>query len=184
MACWRRLLLRLQDSFSQKKNEALFRNCFWARADEAWTYRGVESLRQIKLGWMQGYPMGPLESYIEKHKGTAAVQVLGGMNAFRRQITKLERRRIDAFMEDYNVGIYNLRKWDAEETVKVAGWIKELQTPGYIAFSPVRSRSQEYAKMMTAGMIELRKTGELQQILKKYGLRDWKNFTSVAQDVD
>jgi polar amino acid transport system substrate-binding protein len=44
----------------------------------------------------------------------------------------------------------------------------------YIAFSPSKQGSADYARILSEGIIELRKTGELQVILNKYGLQDWK----------
>lgn len=43
-----------------------------------------------------------------------------------------------------------------------------------IAFSPALPQSEKYAEILSAGIAELRKSGELKQILSKYGLEDWK----------
>ena len=44
----------------------------------------------------------------------------------------------------------------------------------YIAFSPKRADSQRYARMLSEGVVQLRRTGRLAVILSKYGLKDWK----------
>jgi polar amino acid transport system substrate-binding protein len=43
----------------------------------------------------------------------------------------------------------------------------------YIAFSPNLADAPRYADMLTRGMIELRRSGALSDILKTYGLEDW-----------
>jgi polar amino acid transport system substrate-binding protein len=44
----------------------------------------------------------------------------------------------------------------------------------YIAFSPGNPKSQEYAQILSKGIQQLRASGELATILKKYGMSDWK----------
>ena len=41
-------------------------------------------------------------------------------------------------------------------------------------FSPNNSLSAEYAKALSAGIVALRLSGELQQILDGYEVKDWK----------
>jgi len=44
----------------------------------------------------------------------------------------------------------------------------------YIAFSPKRADSQRYARMLSEGVVPLRRTGRLAVTLSKYGFKDWK----------
>jgi polar amino acid transport system substrate-binding protein len=44
----------------------------------------------------------------------------------------------------------------------------------YIAFSPANHKSKEYARILSEGIVSLRASGELKEILGKYGLDDWK----------
>jgi polar amino acid transport system substrate-binding protein len=65
---------------------------------------------------------------------------------------------------------------------KEMGILDQLECAGYgdepafiyIAFSPNKSTSVRYAKMLSEGIVAMRKSGELQKILDKYGLQDWR----------
>jgi polar amino acid transport system substrate-binding protein len=57
--------------------------------------------------------------------------------------------------------------------IKLAGQGSEIAYI-YIAFSPKRADSQRYARTLSAGVVQLRRTGQLAVILSKYGLKDWK----------
>ena len=43
----------------------------------------------------------------------------------------------------------------------------------YIAFSPQKPESHKLAKILSEGMLKLRESGKLEEILNKYGLSDW-----------
>jgi len=45
----------------------------------------------------------------------------------------------------------------------------------YIGFSPALEQSHDYAALFSRGMKELRRSGKLQAILNKYGLKDWES---------
>lgn len=45
---------------------------------------------------------------------------------------------------------------------------------GYIACSPAKESSKVLMKLVDEGTDKLRQSGELQKILDKYGLKDWK----------
>ena len=46
--------------------------------------------------------------------------------------------------------------------------------PIYIAFAPDAPNSEKYAAILTEGMKQLRASGELDTVLGRYGLVDWK----------
>ena len=54
----------------------------------------------------------------------------------------------------------------------------------YLAFSPKNPKSKSYARLISKGIIEMRASGDLQKILDKYGMRDWKEqLNSMAKDI-
>ncbi|TPH15548.1 hypothetical protein [Litorilituus lipolyticus] len=57
--------------------------------------------------------------------------------------------------------------------VKYAGQL-DIATKAYIAFSPANKNSQRYRKILSEGIIKLRKSGELHQIISRYNIQDWK----------
>ena len=69
-------------------------------------------------------------------------------------------------------------RWEAQQIgmlqdIRAAG---QGQEPGlcYIAFSPALPESEQLADILTQGIREFRRTGRLEEILARYGLRDWK----------
>jgi len=44
----------------------------------------------------------------------------------------------------------------------------------YIAFSPKNPNSKKYAKILSDGMLEIKRSGELQKILDKYSIKSKK----------
>ena len=53
------------------------------------------------------------------------------------------------------------------------------ELPVYIGFSPARPESKRYAEMFTQGVRDLRRRMKLAEILKKYGVSDWKKSTGM-----
>ena len=67
---------------------------------------------------------------------------------------------------------YALSQMGKAGAFDVAGELGDSEV--FIAFSPAKKESAEYAKILTDGLKKLRETGELKKILAKYGLEDWK----------
>ena len=44
----------------------------------------------------------------------------------------------------------------------------------FMAFSPAKDSSKKYSQIFDEGLVELRKSGKLQEILDRYGVKDWK----------
>lgn len=138
------------------------------------------------LSFLNGYVLGVISdyhygekiaAYIKAHKGKKAVDVLTGNNALERLFEKLDRGRIDLFIENEFVAMHVARKIGMVSSVKVKHLEKEVKTEGksvYIAFSPVNPKSAEYAEILSKGVAELRESGRLDKIMAKYGLEDWK----------
>ena len=80
---------------------------------------------------------------------------------------------IDAIVDNEAVILHVARRMGVNDQIKLAGHGSEIAYI-YIAFSPKRADSQRYARMLSAGVVQLRRTGQLAVILSKYGLKDWK----------
>ncbi len=96
-----------------------------------------------------------------------------GMNPLEKNIKMLLSGRIDAVIATEPVFWYFANRMDIKDQIKVSG-VAVKPEKAYIAFSPVIPQSKEYAKILSNGVAKLRKSGELEQILIKYGLEDWK----------
>jgi polar amino acid transport system substrate-binding protein len=151
-------------------------NTFFGFADNPWRYKGIASLEGVRVGVLEGYSYGEeLDAYIAQHKDDPSrvivVPVVG--RAIVKLIANLVSRRIDVFIEDSNVTAYGLTRARVEEGRIVAlGQASEAEEV-YIACTPADPRGQRYVQMFDAGLTQLRASGELEQILAKYGLKDW-----------
>ncbi len=139
-----------------------------------WSFSSYESLSSVTLGVIQDYSYGDeMDAYIEKNEKTGKVnKITGSDNLTHRLIQMLQQNRITAFIENRNVCNYTM-KLNKITDIKEAGTCK-ISNKIYIAFSPKNTKSNVYAKLLSDGMVELRKSGELKKILDKYGLKDWK----------
>ncbi|THB75581.1 MAG: hypothetical protein D6B28_00005, partial [Gammaproteobacteria bacterium] len=99
---------------------------------------------------------------------------IAGNDPLERLIKMLIVKRVDAILEDHAVFSYTANRIGFTD-YRYAGDDKSdpVDNKLYIAFSPA-TRSNEYAKLLSKGISNLRKSGELSRILAKYGLKDWK----------
>jgi polar amino acid transport system substrate-binding protein len=150
-----------------------YSNDFIALENSHWQFTGVDSLKLIKLGVIRDYVYGPeLDPYIlgaNKQK----VQVLFGDNASKVNILKVLRGDIDVYLEDQSVAFYEARILGLDKDLKHVG-SEGTATAFYLVFSAKLASSKKYAKMLSLGIQKLRKSGGLDYILSKYGLKDWK----------
>lgn len=152
------------------------RNTFFVKSGSSWKYTGVESLRSVKLGYILDYSYGDtLDKFIAENKTQLKnLQGVGGDTALEQNIEKLNRGRIDAIVSSPEVLLATL------ETLKIAPdqFVNAGETPEvdplYVAFSPKSPNGVKYGEILSKGILELRKSGKLKQILDKYKISDWK----------
>lgn len=149
-------------------------NVFIAKKGSAWKFADMGSLSTISLGVIRDYSYGDeLDAYVEQNaKDATKVQVASGEDGLGTNIKKLEAGRIGALVEDRNVVEYELASLGKQAAYVEVGNLGE--DPLYIAFSPAKPTSAEYAKLLSDGIAKLRASGELAKILEKYGLKDWR----------
>jgi len=142
--------------------------------DSTWKFDGVESLKKVKLGLIQDYDYGTaVNEYTKSTKDPKMIQFVGGTTPLEMNIKKLKAKRIDVVIECKPVFEYVSKDLGMADNFKSAGSDGEAD-PVYIAFSPANPKSKEYAKILSDGTAEMRKSGELAKILAKYGQKDWK----------
>ncbi len=152
------------------------RNGFWVENSSNWSYSGISSLRDLRLGVIGGYSYGEqIEAYIHDQVNASRVTILSGDDPLLRGASMLIRKRIDALLEDE----YVMRHWISANNFQnrfvLAGSVQntDMFSEVYIAFSPAGARSDTYTRWITEYMNEARHTGELAEILHKYGIDDW-----------
>ncbi|MBF0101697.1 MAG: transporter substrate-binding domain-containing protein [Desulfobacterales bacterium] len=149
-------------------------SAFYVKKEESWRYNNMESLKDKILGVINDYSYNTeIDKYIkENKKNDKLIQVASGNDALTTNVKKLLAGRIHVLVEDRNVMAQYIKTNSQDNAIQEAG------TSGsdtlYFAFSPANTNSAAYAKLLSDGVVELRKSGELKIILEKYGLKDWK----------
>ncbi|MBC9249558.1 hypothetical protein A9179_04615 [Pseudomonas alcaligenes] len=145
------------------------RFCFYTRASDDWRYHGVQSLATRNTGIIQGYSYGAeLDAYIRQHG--QVFQLHAGNDLTERLLKQLLLKRFDTFVEEENLVAYTQHQ-QPQEGIRKAGCIGG--TLAYMAIGPGHPQAQEYARLFSEGMREIRANGVLQRILARYGLKDW-----------
>ena len=147
----------------------------YVKSDSNWTFEGIESLEGVALGAIGGYAYSEeFDAYVEEFKETSKVQVINANNALEQNIKKLLAGRLDTLVESDLVLEAKLQEMGLEGQIKPAGQLVGA-TEMYIACSPAKEGMQEIVDQLNQGLIQLREAGKLKPILKKYGLKDWKD---------
>lgn len=146
-------------------------NCIYTTRKSTLNYTKPEDLKNLKVGVIKDYSYAPeINEYIAKNKSQFKEE--SGNAPLKMNIKKLIAGEIDAIIENENVFSYTASRLSATVLLRSAGCTaKEFI---YVAFSGKGKSSQQYAKDLNEGLAELRKNGKLNDILKKYELKDWK----------
>lgn len=151
------------------------KGCFVTHTENNWKFTNRDSLSNVRLGVIQGYDYGePVDSFIwQHHQSDYQISFISGVNALPRLLSMLERKRIDATIDDVNVLRYLLKEMNLNNTVAFANCTDD-QVNLYVGFSPKAPEAQKYANMLSKAMTNLRESGKLAIILAKYNLTDWR----------
>ena len=147
---------------------------FLSKKGSNWKFTGMNSLKDIRIAVTQDYYYGDaLNAYIEmnRHNGDR-IHVTTGDQAFNQNLKLLELGRVTAILIDRDVfAHYAFMNGLNDDFVEIG----EINAdPIYIAFAPDAPNSEKYAAILTEGMKQLRASGELDTVLGRYGLVDWK----------
>lgn len=158
-----------------KEKSAVLRQYFYVKKGESWRYDGVDSLENVTLGSIVGYNYSPFspeyQSYLQSNQGSQKVQVIGGDNAPLLNFKKILVGRITTFNEDAALFGFITMKAGITDQFDVAGSLGNNDQ--YMGFSPKHPMARQLAYVYDKGIRELRKTGQLQLILDRYGVEDW-----------
>ncbi len=148
--------------------------CFYTEKESSWNYEGVDSLKKVRLGFLQGNDFGgEAREYIEKNrKNKMLVQPEFRTNWIEMNFKRLSMGRITAVLDEPFTLDYFIKKNNLNNQFRKAGCLASKKM--FIAFSPKNPMAEKYAKMFDNGIRELRKSGKFNEILLFYGLSDWK----------
>lgn len=153
----------------------LSENTLFMKKGSSLTFTGLDSLKGKRLGVVNGYSYSEkLDEYIKQNQGNAqAIDESTGDNPVEQAIRKLQAGRIDVFVEGKTVFWAQVAKMglSKDDFVEVAK-VNEAE-PLYVSFSPKKDDAKALAAKLTAGIRELRASGELAKILTKYSVPDW-----------
>jgi polar amino acid transport system substrate-binding protein len=157
--------------------EELARNrlSFWDKKGNPWRFKNRDAVKQITLGVIEGYDYRQwLNSYAQNNRNDQQkIQFVSGTNPLEMNLRKLMAGNIGAVVDNEASIRYTAKEVGLLEHIEQVG--NDTETAYlFIAFSPVQPRSTTYARILSDGIVKLRKNGGLRKILAVYGLKDWK----------
>ncbi len=163
------------------EHQGVDRLAFYRRADSQWQFTDVSSLAKQRLGVIDGYDYrDDIGQYIQQYQDTDRVLLRRGKFSLEYNLRALVNVEIDIIIESVPVVTAALQKLKLQGQVVPAGFLNHA-SKSYIACSPVLASSAEYVALISDATQQLRASGELQVLLRKYGLEDWVNITAVDE---
>lgn len=147
------------------------RFCVYASPASQWQYQSPADLRERQVGLIQGYDYGPqLSAWFADHP--QELSILTGDDLVQRMATMLGLQRLDAFIEEENLVDFTQRQ-QPQLALRKAGCT--LPIYGYLGLAATNPHARRINREFDAGLRRLRKSGELAQILSRYGVSDWQD---------
>ncbi|MBN2707131.1 MAG: transporter substrate-binding domain-containing protein [Deltaproteobacteria bacterium] len=159
--------------FPENEIMELSSSSLFVRKTSSWEYLGMASLKKVSLGIIRGYDYGEeLNAYIQASGDAAGkIQTMSAERPLEKNIRKLLAGRVDVLVESAPVFWYTATQLGLSRQLKEAGRISRPRKC-YIAFSPARAEAKKYAALLSAGIADLKKSGEYQSILLSYGMNE------------
>jgi polar amino acid transport system substrate-binding protein len=150
------------------------KNCIYVAAGSKAKYSKPEDLAQFKkIGVITDYTYNAsIDKWVKDPANKSKLDVVAGDSAVATNARKLGAGRLEAVIEDSAVMGYTLKQLSMDGKVAIAGCTESAKI--FVAFSPANPKTAEYIKILDDGVVSLRKSGKLKQILEKYGAKDWK----------
>ena len=144
------------------------------KIDFDFTFRTLKDLERVKLIVAASTEYPPeFEEYINASQYSDRVILLYGENLGKRGLALLSRGRGDVYLTGMIPLGHRIEQWGHSGQFNITHAPYFPTAYVYPSFSTNNPKAQEYADMMTDGIRELRKTGQLAKILAAYGLTDW-----------
>lgn len=148
------------------------RVAFLVNSETSWRYTGVESLSRVTVAIVKGfhYVDPDLIAYLAKEqRNEKRVHVIHGESTTRRGLLMLQAYRVNTFLEGEYSALYQLEKMGIRERITIAGYTTEA-FEDYTGFSPLNPAADRHAEILSDKLTELKKSGRLDGILRRYGL--------------
>ncbi|NOH73342.1 amino acid ABC transporter substrate-binding protein [Vibrio pectenicida] len=142
---------------------------FYVNNGDSWKFNSIESLDGKKIGTISGYSYSEtVDNWLETN-----AHAISGNNALEKNIKKLQSKRIDVVIESKLVMDAKLKEMNLTGQIVSAGTVDE-QYNLYIACGSSNPESPNIVSALDIGIKKLRAKGEVNKIMSKYGLADWK----------
>jgi polar amino acid transport system substrate-binding protein len=146
-------------------------DAYAVRKGDDFKFDGAASLNGRVLGVIRSYSFsGPIGAYIAAHATDGKVEFVSGDAALLKNLDKLVAGRVDVVLDDRNVMLHSIKELGWMDRLHVVDGLND--TPVYIAFSPKAPDPVKLAAILDAGILRLRASGQLAQILARYDLKD------------
>jgi polar amino acid transport system substrate-binding protein len=142
----------------------------FVRSGSDWRYAGHESLDGVSVGVILDYSYGDeTDRYLQRHRANEKqVQVATGADALEKNIAKLLQGRVAVLLENPAVMQFFLARSARKDVVVPAGVLEDTEVS--IAFAPGEAHARDHAAVLSEGVRRLRASGELAEILGRYGV--------------
>lgn len=156
---------------------------FYTHKDSTWKYEGPESLQKIKIATIAGYNYTLLSPELQKHisdnEKTGKVITLTGSEGPQRAFMMILSKRITTFNEAKSVFEFFTHETKTSQKFRIDASLGGC--PLWSGFSPQGNRGAMLRDIFDNGIRDLRKSGELNEILAKYGVSDWGNNKNYCE---
>ncbi len=137
-----------------------------------WSFQGIESLTTVHLGVEDQYGIAQDFKDYAARPGNKMVHVITGEDPIETAYQMLERGRLDLIYNDISAFFWKLKKHSGDPS-KYRVFHTLNKGSMYIGFYPQLPQASRYLDLVDQGIDQLRKSGELAQILSRYGVSDW-----------
>lgn len=144
-------------------------NAVAVRADDTFILAGLDSLAGKRIATVKNYSYSTtIDSWLINHAPQVSAQ--SGDRAVENNLEHLLDQRVDVIVEDEAVLRQAIIHTGKHAKVRIAGRL--IGGSLRIAFSPVHQRGKALADILDQGIVHLRQSGRLAEILAGYGLAD------------
>ncbi|WP_374078551.1 substrate-binding periplasmic protein [Bdellovibrio bacteriovorus] len=168
------------DFIFPQKSLGIIRNAYFTTKHSSWFYQGRHSLQNKRIGVINGYAYGDsIDTLIQNRHKTFVP--FSGERPLNQMIKAIQNGRIDGFIENPVTLQFSLAEMNLPaDTLKAVGWVDTHDPFLFAGFSPNNPRSKLYAEMLSKGIDDLRRSGELRRILEKYKMADWDQPATIS----
>lgn len=135
-----------------------------------WTFDQVKNdeVPKVRIGTVKGYDHSPdFGAYTERNPDNLFYAY--GEDPLVMLIRLLDKKKLDVVVEDAPVFWFKVKTLGLNSSMFKAAGSTGIPQNIYVAFY-----KKEYATALNSGIVKLRKSGQLKEILSKYNLQDWK----------